>query len=235
MAAASASALLYRNQTPRPADPLTVEQIAVRLAERNAQRDAALKSYESHREMTVTFKSRMGDGQATEAVVMTYTAPATKRFAVVSATGSAFMRENVLQKAMSSEQAAADPIAKQRAALTLANYDMRLAGQERLDIGNCYVLDVLPKTTSPFAYRGRVWIQSTDFAVVKIDAQPAQDPSAWVSAGKFTTIFEKVGEFYFPKETSSSSQILMGGDAALTIRYGEYRILQTAPAGAAAR
>ena len=106
---------------------------------------------------------------------------------------------------------------------------MRLAGQERLDLGLCYVLDVRPKTTSAFAYRGRVWIQGTDFAVVKIDAQPAQDPSAWVSAGKFTTLFEKVGDFYFPKETVSSSQILMGGDAALTIKYGEYRILQADP------
>ncbi len=217
------------SQTARPADVLTVEQIAARLAEKNAQRDAALKSYESHREMAVSVKSRMGDGGATETVVMTFTAPATKRFTVVSATGSAFIRESVFQKAISSEQAAADPIAKQRAALTLANYDMRLAGQERLDVGVCYVLDVLPKTTSPFAYRGRVWIQGTDFAVVKIDAQPAQDPSAWVSAGKFTTQFEKVGDFYFPRETVSSSQIMMGGDATLTIKYGEYRILQADP------
>ena len=221
-------------QTARPADVLSVEQIAGRLAEKNAQRDAALKSYESRREMTVAVKSRMGDAGATETVVMTFTAPATKRFAVVSATGSAFIRQSVFQKAISSEQAAADPIAKQGAALTLANYDMRLAGQERLDIGLCYVLDVLPKTTSAFAYRGRVWIQDTDFAVVKIDGQPAQDPSAWVSGGKFITYFQKVGDFYFPKETTSSSQILMGGDASLTIKYGEYRILQADPVRTAA-
>lgn len=221
-------------QTAAPVASLTVEQIAAHLAESNAQRDAALKSYESHRDMVVSFKSRVGDGQASESVAMTFTAPATKRFTVLSSSGSAFMRDNVFQREITSEQAAADPIAKQRAALTLANYDMKLVGGDHLDVGDCYVLDVVPKTTSAFAYRGRVWIQATDFALVKIDGQPAQDPSAFVSAGKFTTVFEKVGDFYFPKETTSGSQILMGGEASLTIKYNGYRIIQADPVHAAA-
>jgi hypothetical protein len=223
------------SQTAAPVASLTVEQIAARLAESNARRDAALKSYESRRDMTVTFKSRVGDGQATESVLMTFTAPGTKHFTVFSSSGSAFMRDNVFQREITSEQAAADPIAKQRAALTLANYEMKLVGGDHLDVGDCYVLDVVPKTTSAFAYRGRVWIQTSDFAVVKIDGQPAQDPSAFVSAGKFTTVFQKVGDFYFPKETTSSSQILMGGEASLTITYIGYRILQADPVRAAAR
>ena len=222
-------------QTAAPVASLTAEQIAARLAERNAERDAALKSYESRRDMTVSFKSRVGDGIATESVLMTFTAPATKRFTVLSSSGSTFMRDSVFQREIISEMAAADPIAKQRAAMTLANYDMKLVGGDHLDVGDCYVLDVVPKTTSAFAFRGRVWVQAIDFAVVKIDAQPAVDPSAFVSAGKFTTVFEKVGDFYFPKETTSSSQILMGGDAALNIKYGGYRIIQADPLRAAAR
>lgn len=216
-------------QNGRPGDALTMDQIAARLEERNRQRDAALKSYESHRLMTVTYKGTLGDGQATETVVMTFTAPASKQFTVLSATGSAFMRQSVFQRAINSEIAAAAPEVRQAAALTQANYDMRLAGKERLDAGECYVIDVFPKTASPFAYRGRVWVQSTDFAVVQIDAKPAQDPSAWISGGRFITRFGKVGDFYFPLETSSSSQVLMGGEAALTIRFTGYRILQADP------
>lgn len=221
-------------QNPTPSNALTVEQIAERMDERNRQRDAALKSYESHRLMTVTYKGALGEAQAAETVAMTFTAPASKQFTVLSATGSAFLRQSVLQRAISSEIAAAAPAARQSAALTLANYDMRLAGQEHLDVGECYVIDVIPKTPSPFAYRGRVWVQSTDFAVVQIDARPSQDPSAWVSAGRFTTRFGKVGDFYFPLETASSSQVLMGGDAALTIRFSDYRILQADPVRPAA-
>ena len=215
------------------ANALTVSQIAAHMDEKSRERDRSLQSYESRREMSVTVKSRLGDAGATETVLMTFTSPATKQFSVLSATGSAFLRESVFQREMSSEQAAAAPAARQAAALNLTNYDMHLAGGQHLDLGDCYVLDVVPRTTSPFAYRGRVWVQGTDFAVVRIEGQPAQDPSAWVSAGRFTTEFQKVGDFYFPKETTSSSQVALGGEASLSIRYSNYRILKANAAGPA--
>lgn len=205
------------------------DQIGQRLEAANARRDEALRGYTSHRVMTVNFESSLGNGVAHETVEMMYTAPGRKRFAILSADGPQFIRDAVFQRAIDTEAAAAEPEAKAQAAMTRANYAMRLVGEEQRAQGDCYVLEVTPRTTSPYAFTGRIWVQSTDFAVVRIEAKPAQDVSLWVTAGKFTTTFSKVGGFYFPSETASTSQIRLGGEASLTIRYGPYRDVSGVP------
>lgn len=207
------------------APALTVEQIAANMASANAHRDATLHGYESRRVMRVTYQSSLGNGEATETVDMTFTAPGPKRFSIVSADGPQLIRDAVFQRAIDSEAAAAAPEAKRAAALTLQNYDMRLLRQEERSAGNCYVLDVVPKTASPYAFVGRVWVQTTDFAVVRVEGKPAQDVSLWAIAGEFTTTYAKVGAFYFPSRTTSASQLRLGGTASLTIQYGPYRLL----------
>lgn len=218
-------------QIPRSSKNLPVEQIAARLEEMNARRDQALESYESRRVMTAEYQGSITDGQATRTVMMTYTAPDSKRFEVISSTGPELIQEAVFQRATDSEQAAAGINAKREAALTLTNYTMQLAGWQHLPIGDCYVLQVSPRTASVFAYEGKVWVQAADFAVVRIEGHPAQAPSFWITQGEFTTQFQKVSDFYFPLKTISSSQIRLGGTATFTIQYGPYRIISAARVG----
>lgn len=97
------------------------------------------------------------------------------------------------------------------------------------------MLNVAPKVASDFTYVGRVWVHATDFAVVRIQGKPAVNPSPWVSEGEFTTDFQKIGEFYFPQRTVSTSNLPLGLHARLIIQYGPYRILSVAPVRPAAR
>ena len=210
------------------APAMTVEQIAARLEAANAHRDAALRRYGNRLEMTVTVQGALGAGRATETVDMTYTAPSRKVFHIVAADGPQLLRDTVFQKAMDAEADAATAEAKRQSALTRENYTMRLVGEEQRQGGDCYVLEVVPRTSSPYAYAGRVWVQAADFAVIRIEGKPAQDVSMWVTAGQFTTTFTKTGMFYFPSETTSTSQIRLGGTASLTIRYGATQVLETA-------
>lgn len=207
---------------------LTVDQIAARLEAANASRDAALRRYGNRREMTVKVQGDLGAGQATETVDMTYTAPGHKVFRIVSAEGPQLLRDTVFQRAIDAEADAATADAKRQSALTRQNYTMQLVGEQQQPAGDCYVLQVTPHTASPYAYVGRVWVQTPDFAVVRIEGKPAQDVSMFVTAGQFTSTFTKTGKFYFPSETTSTSQIRMGGTASLTIRYGPTQVLDAA-------
>ena len=214
---------------------LTVEQIAARLGEMNERRKAALMSYQSRRTMTVTYEGPLSQGEAAEAVSMVFSAPASKQFTILSTSGAQLIRESVFQRALTAEQDAAGDAAQQTSALNLKNYTMSLAGREQLPVSDCFVLDVAPKVASEFTYSGRVWVHATDFAVVRIQGKPAVNPSPWISEGEFTTDFLKIGEFYFPQRTVSTSNLPLGLHARLSVQYGLYRILSAAPVHPAAR
>lgn len=217
---------MHAQAHPAPLPPLSVDQIAVMMRDRNQARRAALHSYESRREMTLTYKGLLMDKRASEVVDVTFTAPATKRFTVLSTTGSALLREDVFQREMESEREAT---AQGDITITPDTYTMRLIGEDRLPQGNCYVLEVSPRNRGKYGYEGRIWVQAPDFAVVRVDARPVENPSFWLKNGRFQSEFEKVGDFWLPERMVSQSHVRLGGEATLTIQYGPYRILSADP------
>ena len=217
-------------QSPaKPLPALSAEEIAGRVEAMNARRAAALLGYVDRREMTLTYKGLLTNRRARELVEMRFTAPASKRFTVLSSSGSPLLRDGVFQREMDNELAAMDPQARREAALTPANYHLTLLGQQHLPEGDCYLLEVSPKTSSRFAYSGKVWIESPDFAVVRIEGRPAQNPSFWVRDGEFTAQYGKIGDFWLPQQTASSSHIRLGGEASFTIQFGSYQLLNALP------
>jgi hypothetical protein len=86
------------------------------------------------------------------------------------------------------------------------------------------VLDVYPKAKSKYVYRGKVWVDGTDFAVTRIDAEPAQLPSFWTKKSEIHHEYMKVENFWLPRRNESVSYIRLGGRATLTIEYSNYRV-----------
>ncbi len=205
---------------------LSAEQITQHMQQRNEFRAASLQSYESRRVMTLAYKGKLTDKQASETVQMTYTAPSSKQFVILSAVGSPLLRDSVFQRAMDSEQEAAT---RGDTNLNPANYEMKLIGTDHLPEGTCYVLTVSPRHSNRFTFQGRIWVQGTDFAVVRIEAEPMETPSFWVKNGEFQTDYVKVGGFWFPARTVSTSHVRLGGNATLTIQYGSYHLLSVKP------
>ncbi|MGI4756002.1 MAG: hypothetical protein ACRYGF_04045 [Janthinobacterium lividum] len=107
----------------------TVEQIAAHLGEMNEGRKAALTSYESRRTIKVTYESPFSQGEAAETVSMVFSAPASKQFTILSASGAQLIRDQVFQRALTAEQAAAGDAAQQASALNLKNYTMSLVAE----------------------------------------------------------------------------------------------------------
>jgi hypothetical protein len=89
------------------------------------------------------------------------------------------------------------------------------------------VLAVNPKTPSKYVYRGRIWVDATDFAVTRIDAEPAQSPSFWTKENRIHHEYMKVQDFWLPRRNESVSYIRLGGHATLTIEYNNYRAIES--------
>jgi hypothetical protein len=209
--------------------PLTLQQVVAHLERRNAQRAAALDEFTGTRVYRMEYRGLPSDRDAEMVVSATFRAPDSKEFRVVSQSGSKFIIEHIFRKLLEGEQEAANPENRRLTALSTDNYDFELAGYENGPAGACYVLNLLPKTRNKFLYRGKIWVDAQDFAVIRIEGEPAKNPSFWIKKTEVKHRYSKVNDFWLPAENHTESLIRLGGRATLSIEYRDYKITKSEP------
>jgi hypothetical protein len=219
--------LCAQADTSPPVQTLTVQDVVRNLEERNRARAQALHHFEGARIYSLHYRGFPHNYDAEMVVKIAYEAPASKEFTVVSQSGPKFIIDRVLKKMLESEKEAGKD--QSRSALSEQNYDFALAGYEQSPEGARYILSVTPKSKNKFLYRGKVWIDAADFAVVKIEAQPAQNPSFWIKKTDVRHLYKKVNDFWLPAENHSQSFMRIGGHADLFIEYNDYKITAADP------
>lgn len=161
--------------------------------------------------------------EATLEAEITYDAPA-KTYRVLSESGSRTLIKHVLLRLLASEQqAASDP---RENALTPENYRFTLLGATIESGRKLFILQVDPKSPRKFLYRGKIWVDGDDYAVVRIEAQPSENPSFWIRDTQIQHIYEKQGHYWLPKHNVSVTKVRMGGTATLTIDYENYNYVR---------
>jgi hypothetical protein len=206
--------------------PLSSEQVVQHLMEKNVERAAALQHYVGKRSYRLEYHGFPASAEATMEVEVNYDAPASKHFTIVSATGSKLIQTRVFHRLLESEEQAGDASNRKHTELGPENYTFSLAGIE----GANYVLNVEPKVESKFLYRGKIWVDARDFAVTRIEAQPARNPSFWTTKSVIHHTYQRVDSgFYLPRENRTVTSVRLGGVATLTIEYKSYQVTAAKP------
>ena len=214
-----------------PRAALTAEQVVDNLVRKNLERAQALGAYHGTRVYRLEYHGFPSSRSAEMTVDVEYRSPATKEFSIRSEAGSHFVVERVFQRMLESEKEALTEENQARVALNNDNYRFTLSGCENLPTGLSYILSVEPRTSNKLLYRGRIWVDAEDFAVVRIDAAPAKNPSFWTKETRIEQVYGKVGNFWLPVSNRSTSAIRLGGHAYFTIDYQDYQITAFAPLG----
>jgi hypothetical protein len=208
---------------------LTTTQVVEKLAEMNLRRAQALHSYHGTRTYSVEYRGRLGATSAQMVVELTYRAPGTKEFTIQSSTGSTLIIDHVFMKLLQAEKEVLSMDGQQRTALSNENYEFTMVGYECSALRRMYVLAVEPRTTSKFLFRGRVWVDADDFAVVLLQAEPAKNPSFWTKSSQIEQSYQKVSDFWLPERNHSISSMRIGGRTELTIDYQSHKITASEP------
>ena len=203
---------------------LSTDAIVQRLMAANAQRAQTLRGYSGKRVYHVDYHGLLGNHAAGMQVEAVYAAPDRKDFKVLSQSGSKLLINRVLLKLLSSEQEAQEAQNRRELEISPKNYDFALAGTEHTPDGDFYVLAVTPKGKSKYLYRGKLWVDTRDFAVARMQGEPARNPSLWVSHTQIEYRWAKIGGFWLPIHHESDTQVRLGGKAILTIDYTDYQI-----------
>src|SRR5579864_5638163 len=207
-----------------PVPLLSTEEIVTKMVERNLERAHALGAYQGTRVYHLEYRGFPGSRSAEMIVEMKYRSPGTKDFSVRSERGSKLIIDRIFKRMLQTEKEALSEENQSRVALNRDNYQFALAGVERMPTGLSYVLSVEPRTDDKLLYRGRIWVDSEDFAVVRIEATPAKNPSFWTKETRIEQVYGKVGNFWLPVFNRSSSEVRLGGHASFTIDYQDYQI-----------
>jgi hypothetical protein len=211
--------------------PLNVEQVVANLVGMNRERAEALHTYRGTRIYRAEYRGFPGTRSAEMVVNVKYQSPGTKEFTIQSATGSKMIIDKVFKKLLQAEKETVSAEAQRHIALNDDNYDFTLVGCECTPFGLMYVLSVEPRTKDTFLYHGRIWVDAEDFAVARLEVEPAKSPSFWTKNSEVEQVYMKVDDFWLPARNHSVTAIRFGGRAELAIQYNNYQITAADPVG----
>lgn len=213
---------LPQGANPSAAPQLNVQQIVDGMQRHDRAQANALRQYHALRHYAVVFHGFTRTITANMDVEVDYDLASGKNFRIVSQAGSGMLCDKVLKRAVDSEKAASQD--KSATALSPANYRFELAGSEQVNGRPAYILEVEPISPSQFLYKGRIWVDAADFAVAKMEVQPAKSPSFWISKTLIHHTNKPTGGFWLPEQNRSETKVRIGGSAEMTIDYGAYRV-----------
>jgi hypothetical protein len=146
----------------------------------------------------------------------------TKHFEVVSEEGWKAAHKHVLRKMLESETETSRPEMRANAKLNLENYDFEVVGTEHVADHTAFVLEITPKRKEKYLFRGRIWVDAEDYALVRAEGSPAKKPSFWTKSIHFVQIYQKNGPLWFPLSTQSITEAHLFGTTDVSIEYFAY-------------
>lgn len=218
---------VYPSEKNQANGSLTASEVVANLVAGNAERAKALESYTGRRTYRLEYHGFPGNLQSEMIVTVAYRAPSTKKFTVVSEKGSKLIINRVFHKLLESEEEALNAKNRQETALNEINYEFTLIRFESTLGRSCYVLAVRPRAGNKFLYRGTIWVDATDFAVRRIEAEPAKNPSFWTRKSQILQTYIKAGSFWMPSNNHTTTTVRFGGKAVLNIDYDDYKLSES--------
>jgi hypothetical protein len=215
---ACASAPLIGQATTAPFP--SADEVIARMFAHDLQRESAARGYTGHRQYVLDNPGF--DKQARMVVSITCGPDGTKNFQVVSEQGWKSANIRVLRKMLESESETSRPSMRPKTRITSENYAFYLIKAAPLEGRLAYVIDVIPKRQDAYLFRGRIWVDAEDYALARVEGEPARNPSFWIRSVHFTQEYRKNGEYWFPWSTTSVNEARIFGKTEVDIHYFDY-------------
>jgi hypothetical protein len=218
------SLLLLSALTLRAADldvqPLAADEVVARMLQHDRDRQAALEGYTARRRYVL--ENQRHHKRAEMLVRIKCLKDGSKEFEVESSAGWGVARNHVFPRLLSAEVDASEPGSRDRSRIIPENYSFETAGTEVVNDRPAYVIAVTPKTPNKYLMKGKIWVDAEDYAIVRIEGQPAKNPSFWVKSVRFVHTYARQGAFWLPASDDSVTDVRILGATDLKIEYFGY-------------
>jgi hypothetical protein len=199
-----------------------VDDVISTMLQKEADRRAAFEGYSGMR--TYMLENEAYHKRAEMTVRIACRPDGTKEFEVLSSTGWGGARKHVFSKLLEAEAAASRPGSGDESRVTPENYSFRMLGTEEIDGRTAYAIEVTPKLPKKYLIRGTIWVDASDYAIVRMQGSPAKSPSFFIKSVRFTHTYQKSGPLWLPASDVSLSDAHLFGPTQLTILYQDYQL-----------
>ena len=198
----------------------SADDVVAQMIERDNQRQAAFHGYTAARRYVL--ENSRHRKRAEMLVSVKCLDNGSKQFQTVSASGWGAARSHVFPKLLESESEASLPGVRERSRITPENYSFEMVGRDYVNQRPAYVIAIAPKTRNKYLVQGRVWVDSDEYAIVRIEGKPAKSPSFWIKSVHFVHTYQKSGLLWLPVSDRSVTDARIVGATELTIEYFDY-------------
>jgi hypothetical protein len=206
----------------------TADEVVAAMVARDALRERASGGYRGDREYQL--QSHVFQKGAEMLVKVNCEQDGTKYFEVISEAGWKSANNRVLREMLAAESDSSYPDTRPKSRITSDNYIFQMieAGFP-LEGRASYVIDVVPKRQDKSLFRGRIWVDAEDYALARVEGEPAKNLSFWTRKVHFVQRYRKDGDYWFPAMTTSVTDARMFGATDVNIRYFDYKPISAAP------
>lgn len=154
-----------------------------------------------------------------------YTRAAGKEYTPISQTGSALMRNVVVDKVLGNEKEMAKAANRESVAITSTNYEMRPEpGIVQFNGKPCVIVNLKARRKISYLFNGKGWFDANDFTLVHIEGNPAASPSFFAGQTGGIRDYAKVEGFSMAQHAEMRSHSFLFGDTLMKIDYSNYQI-----------
>jgi hypothetical protein len=204
----------------------TNEEIVAQMLQAQGENRAHFRPYKVTRDYKVYGGADHNEPRSRLIAEISVVPPDSKKYTIENASGS-FLEESVVRKMLDGEVAFAKDSGSSD--ITRENYDFRLVREDEISGQRCYVLDLIPKRKSKNLLRGSIWVDAQSYLPLRVEGEPAKNPSWWVTDARIVLLYGYVGPMWLQTFSESTANVRIIGRSTLIWQDVRYRMGELAP------
>lgn len=187
-------------------------------------RDDGVLDYSVTEHYTVFRNGDDAHPAAEMSVETTYTKNAGKSYQILSESGPALLRREVLERALENEKSLNAPPNRAHELIISANYEMAVTGMEAVNGRNCFVVAIVPRQRAAYLFKGRIWVDAQSEDIVRLEGVATKSASVVTGPAQVVRSYAEVDGFPMATHASATVSSWLLGPTRVEIEYTGYAI-----------
>jgi len=173
------------------------------------------------------FRNNDETNPAAEMTVKTvYRKDTGKNYTILSESGSALIRDELLHSILDTEKHMSLPGNRETVLITSTNYEMKLKSPEMQSLNgrDCLVLTLTPKRKDPSLFAGTLWVDAKDDSIVQLEGMASKSHTILSGPAQVSRQYAIVEGLPMATHAKAISNSFLLGKTVVKIDYSDYQI-----------